>query len=107
MKNLIDEIKEVEAEEKEEVEETEEVEASKEEVQFVSVEQFNTTIDELKALITELKGNTELSEEELEMVAGGGWPITLFKNCFNRYDGCTVNKKTCGDGPGGGSGAPA
>jgi len=63
---LIDEIKEVEAEEKEEVEETEEVEASKEEVQFVSVEQFNTTIDELKALITELKGNTELSEEEIK-----------------------------------------
>ena len=56
----------IDVEEKEEVEETEEVEASKEEVQFVSVEQFNTTIDELKALITELKGNTELSEEEIK-----------------------------------------
>ena len=45
--------------------EAEEVEA-KEEVQFVSVEQFNSTIEELKALITELKSETELSEETVE-----------------------------------------
>ena len=60
---LIDSIKEAEAEaEAEEDVEAEEVEA-KEEVQFVSVEQFNSTIEELKALITELKSETELSEE--------------------------------------------
>jgi len=63
---LIDSIKEAEAEaEAEEEAETEEVEAE-EEVQFVSVEQFNSTIDELKALITELKSETELSEETKE-----------------------------------------
>jgi len=63
---LIDSIKEAEAEaEAEEEAETEEVEA-KEEVQFVSVEQFNSTIEELKALITELKSETELSEETKE-----------------------------------------
>jgi len=63
---LIDSIKEAEAEaEAEEEAETEEVEA-KEEVQFVSVEQFNSTIEELKALITELKSETELSEETVE-----------------------------------------
>ena len=63
---LIDSIKEAEAEaEAEEEAETEEVEAE-EEVQFVSVEQFNSTIEELKALITELKSETELSEETKE-----------------------------------------
>ena len=63
---LIDSIKEAEAEaEAEEDVEAEEVEA-KEEVQFVSVEQFNSTIEELKALITELKSETELSEETKE-----------------------------------------
>ncbi len=63
---LIDSIKEAEAEaEAEEEAETEEVEA-KEEVQFVSVEQFNSTIEELKALITELKSETELYEETKE-----------------------------------------
>jgi len=66
---LISEIKEVEAE-KEEEEEKEEVEAAdhkdeeKEEMRYVTKEEFNKAVDEIKAMIDEMgKHKDEMSEE--------------------------------------------
>ena len=66
---LISEIKEVEAE-KEEEEEKEEVEAAdhkdeeKEEMRYVTKEEFNKAVDEIKAMIDEMgKEKEEMSEE--------------------------------------------
>lgn len=62
---LIEEIKEAEAEEEVVEEETKE-EEMQEETKFVSADEFKTTINEIKAMIEDLKGTkeTELSTDE-------------------------------------------
>ena len=65
---LISEIMDAKAEVEEEVVEEEMQEETKEEVQFVSADEFKSTIEELKAMIEELKSKEEMSEETQEEI---------------------------------------
>ena len=60
---LISEIMDAKAQVEEEVVEEEMQEETKEEVQFVSADEFKSTIEELKSMIEELKSKEEMSEE--------------------------------------------